>query len=202
MLNESSNCVYVAINQPGCPWIDSEDIVRNSGMWARMLSVGFYPVRTKMFPKGFIISVIPVFNSSECRTLPLKFNTSFVNTMSIKVEKTLNSYSLPIGSAVGVVTAIGVLVLFFVVAVWKANMEPSIEVYDENEAVELNGNSEAGNRRAGNATLKTRGSVESEVGPENAYRKVLVSDMRAILKDRPGHKDSREGSSSSRSTQA
>ena len=27
----------------------------------------------------------------------------------------------------GVVTAIGVLVLFFVVAVWKANMEPSIE---------------------------------------------------------------------------
>ena len=61
-------------------------------------------------------------------------------------------------------------------------------VYDENEAVELNGNGEAGNRRAGNAALKTRGSVESEVGPENAYRKVLVSDMRAILKDRPGHK--------------
>ncbi len=56
----------------------------------------------------------------------------------------------------------------------------------------MNGNSEAGNRRAGNATLKTRGSVESEVGPENAYRKVLVSDMRAILKDRPGHKGKME----------
>ena len=52
----------------------------------------------------------------------------------------------------------------------------------------MNGNGEDEYRRAGNAALKTRGSVESEVGPENAYRKVLVSDMRAILKDRPGHK--------------
>ena len=58
---------------------------------------------------------------------------------------------------------------------------------------ELNGNNGCsepeGDAPTERAELKTRGSVESEFGPDNAYRKLLVKDMRDIHKDRPDHKE-------------
>ena len=57
----------------------------------------------------------------------------------------------------------------------NASMED--ENGDVNVRVPLNGHS---------------GSVESEVVPGNAYRKMLVFEMRKIDRERPGHKETEE----------
>ena len=64
-LNNSNKCMYVAINEPGCPWNDQLSTVRNSKLWARILETGYFNIRASEFPNSFTITLVPLQNSSE-----------------------------------------------------------------------------------------------------------------------------------------
>jgi len=101
-LKNDDECMYVTINEPACPWNDNLRTVKNSKIWARMLKVGYFPIRASAFPKSFIITLVSLQNSTEC------FNNKKIGGLrnngtkevSLYIYRTLNSYTEPILSSV------------------------------------------------------------------------------------------------------
>jgi len=124
-LKNDDECMYVTINEPACPWNDNLRTVKNSKIWARMLKVGYFPIRASVFPKSFIITLVSLQNSTECfknrKIGGLRSNGT--KEVSLYIYRTLNSYTEPIVSSMAgiIVTS---LVFFITWAIcWKIQFQ-------------------------------------------------------------------------------
>jgi len=107
-------CMYVAINEPGCPWHDDIRTVRNSKVWSRMLKTGYFPISAAQFPNSFTVALVSLQNSSECFSIGAKRSPEeHLKIVTIKIEKTLNQYGLPVFFSMFVI--IMTSIMFFVI---------------------------------------------------------------------------------------
>jgi len=114
-IRNNEKCMYVAINEPACPWHDDVKTIRNSKRWARMLKTGFFPVESKDFPVGFTITLIALKDSTECHSRKNHFYESKeLKLIDLKIEKVRSSYSKPVSLSI-----VGILSLAFIFsAIW------------------------------------------------------------------------------------
>ena len=108
-------CMYVGINQPGCPWHNDLASVTTSRLWSRVLNIGYFPIKSEDFPHSFTVSLITLRNSSECysENISTEAEKSYKN-VKISLQKLESDYLVPI-----LVSKLGILfcsLLFF--AVW------------------------------------------------------------------------------------
>ena len=105
-LTASDICMYVAINQPGCPWHQTTASIQNSVLWARVLQTGFFTVEREKFPDGFTISFISLRDSSECHSEhgPTSVSGDENKRVEMIVRRLQTSYLTPI--AVSIATLI------------------------------------------------------------------------------------------------
>jgi len=93
-------CILVGINpaEAGCPWRDTEESVSGSRLRARMLGVGYFPVRARAFPQGFTVSLVPLASSTECYThmKNIGWNETEAKEVLIRVERVVNDYTPPV----------------------------------------------------------------------------------------------------------
>jgi len=190
--DEFRNCLHVAIHEPGCPWHDSEGNFRNSRMWARILKVGYFPVDPHVFNNGFLISIIPAKNSSDCWSRGKKYEISDKNILKLKIEKTLNSYSKPVGTSIGSMVIVALVFSVLIIWSWYQNFilnkpEDNIPVTAENGAhdenvcntVPENGKEHrvtSEGEEGGEQCYNTSGR-KLPFTPESAYRDLLVADI-------------------------
>eukprot|EP00092_Neocalanus_flemingeri_P003998 GFUD01004304.1.p1 GENE.GFUD01004304.1~~GFUD01004304.1.p1 ORF type:complete len:841 (-),score=194.19 GFUD01004304.1:230-2752(-) len=108
----NDKCMYVAINEPGCPWHDDIRTVRNSKLWSRMLEIGYFPISAAQFPNSFTVALVALTNSSECFSKGAKHSQEEdVKVVKIKIEKTLSSYSIPVAASM-VIIALSSIIFF------------------------------------------------------------------------------------------
>jgi len=114
-IRNNNKCMYVAINEPACPWHDTVKTIRNSKRWARMLKTGFFPVKSRDFPSGFTITLIALKDSRECHSKKNQFYESQeLKLIDLKIEKVRSSYSKPVSLSI-----VGILSLAFIFsAIW------------------------------------------------------------------------------------
>ena len=91
-----AKCMYVALNDPGCPWHDDIRTVKNSKLWARMLKTGYFPISPGLFPNAFTITLVTLTNSSECYSHGRNRNEEPVKTVRLRLTQNEVSYSLPV----------------------------------------------------------------------------------------------------------
>jgi len=117
-------CMYVAINEPGCPWHDDIRTVQNSKIWSRMLKTGYFPISASHFPNSFTIALVALQNSSDCFSKGVKrAPEEDLKIVTIKIEKTLDYYGLPVFLSMFVI--IMTSIIFFVVwgGCWHAQLK-------------------------------------------------------------------------------
>ena len=123
-LDNPKKCMYVAINEPGCPWNDQLTNVTNSKLRARILETGYFNIRATEFPSSVTITLVPLQNSSEC----LSKGTPYVmeddkKTVTIVVEKSFAFYKKPmIASAVAVLALSGIFFLGWYLS-WRIQLK-------------------------------------------------------------------------------
>ena len=139
-------CLYVGINEVGCPWEDTIATVTNSRLWARMLWKSYFPIRSRDFDHSFLVSLIPLVDSSGCFSNGKVFggerDSKTVNVTLIKIQR---DYSSPISWST--VTIVLCCAFFFVVwgVCWfwqQQNNENILERRRENnsnEDLDMNG---------------------------------------------------------------
>lgn len=118
-------CLYVAINPPGCPWHDQPNTVRNSRIWSRMLNIGYFPIRAKDFPDSFTVALVPVMDSRECRTKGSKEarkSVTGVKVVSLKIQRSLASYSLPISISMLAIVLLSLLFFLAWGCCWRTQL--------------------------------------------------------------------------------
>jgi len=115
-------CMYVALNDPGCPWHDDIRTVKNSKLWARMLKTGYFPIGPGLFPNAFTITLVALTNSSDCYSHGQSVNEQPVKTVQLRLTQNEGSYSLPVltSSLIIILSSI----IFFIIwgGCWKAQM--------------------------------------------------------------------------------
>jgi len=182
-VQNEEKCMYVAINTPGCPWHDSLRTVKNSKLWSRMLKTGFFPIRSKQFPNSFTITLVPLYNSSECHSKDVEFSEDDLKIVRIMIQRTETSYLNPVILSVFLITLSSVL--FFIIwgGCWKAqlhNNERRIEKrkeYDKEfrEAC-VRQNSSAGGQTqeeelgSNPPLIELKTAADTRVTPKNALR--------------------------------
>eukprot|EP00090_Calanus_glacialis_P000732 TRINITY_DN10504_c0_g1_i5.p1 TRINITY_DN10504_c0_g1~~TRINITY_DN10504_c0_g1_i5.p1 ORF type:complete len:834 (-),score=156.09 TRINITY_DN10504_c0_g1_i5:117-2618(-) len=117
-------CMYVAINEPGCPWHDDIRTVQNSKLWSRMLKTGYFPISAAQFPNSFTVALVSLQNSSDCFSRGVKrAPEEHLKIVNIKVEKTLNSYWTPIFFSMFAILMTSVAFFFVWGGCWHAQLK-------------------------------------------------------------------------------
>jgi len=122
--HNDEKCMYVAINEPGCPWHDDIRTVQNSKLWSRMLHTGYFPISAAQFPNSFTVALVALQNSSDCFSKGVKrAPEQNLKTVTIKIEKTMNSYGMPVFLSMFIILITSLL--FFLVwgGCWKAQLK-------------------------------------------------------------------------------
>merc|ERR1711971_126384 len=115
----TSTCMYVGINQPGCPWHHTLSTIHNSLLWARLIHRGFFTAERKQFPEGFTLSFISLTNNSECLSehSPTTL-TSSTKRITLRIKKQTTSYTRPVITAILSLLATGVLFSLLWLSSW------------------------------------------------------------------------------------
>ena len=100
-------CLYVGINKVGCPWVDSASTVTNSRLWSRMIQTGYFPIKPQDFGSSFLVSLIPLEDSSQCYSEGLnRFEERKTKSVRLKLVKITQDYTSPISwSTISILTA-------------------------------------------------------------------------------------------------
>ena len=102
--------LYVALNDPGCPWHDIVKTVTNSKLWSRMLKTGYFSIKSKHFPNGFTIPPIALKNTSKYHNNKSQQKESEkLKLIDLKIEKVMSNY--------GASVSVSIIVLFSL-AIW------------------------------------------------------------------------------------
>ena len=115
-------CMYVAINDPGCPWHDDVRTVKNSKLWSRMLKTGYFPIRSAQFPDSFTVTLVSLQNSSECYSKGKYQMEEDLKIVKISIAMTPASYVKPVLLAMSMIILSSII--FFVIwgGCWKAQL--------------------------------------------------------------------------------
>ena len=106
-------CVFVAISGLGCPWNDEHRTLKNNKILSRILSLGYFPIRSEDFTEGFIVIFKATDNSEECSSGPMEET----DEISEEQPKTLIITVTPIPSSFGQPVTI-TLVMFAVLGIF------------------------------------------------------------------------------------
>ena len=118
--SSSSTCLYVAINQPGCPWHHSLNTIHNSVLWARLLHKGYFTVERRQFPDGFTLTFISLTNNSECVSehSPATLSTNPTKRITLRIKDQTTSYTKPVITAILSLLATGIFFSWVWLASW------------------------------------------------------------------------------------
>jgi len=130
-IRNNKKCMYVAINDPGCPWHDTVKTIQNSKMWARMLKTGFFPIKSKDFPSGFTITLITLRNSSDCHSKKSMFEEpEDLKIIDLKIDRVSSSYSAPVSISIVFVLSLALMfssIWFLTWHFWKKQLDDNID---------------------------------------------------------------------------
>jgi len=175
-------CMYVVINEPGCPWHDDIRTVRNSKLWSRMLKTGYFPISAAQFPNSFTIALIPLQNSSECFSKGANRSPEEnLKVVTIKVEKTLNFYLLPVSLSMVLISLSSIV--FFVVwgGCWYAQLHNNEERIERRKRLDK-GFRESCERQSSHAATNGNGQTCSQESNEIALNRQETIDLMTFAK--------------------
>ena len=115
-LVNDEKCLFVGINQPGCPWHNSLASVTSSKVWSRMLKIGYFTIKSEDFPQSLTVSLISLQNSSDCYSERIAAEEKTFKTVRISLQKLEVDYLKPF-----LISIFGILVssvIFFCVWVY------------------------------------------------------------------------------------
>ena len=105
-------CVFVAISDPDCPWNDEQRTLKNNKILSRILSLGYFPLRSEDFQGGFIMIFKATENSKECSSDPLEeteqISEEEPKTLTISVTRIPSSFRQPVTVTLVVFAVLGI----------------------------------------------------------------------------------------------
>ena len=115
---ETRSCVIVGISDPTCPWNDDSRTLGNNKITARILSLGYFPVRSDQFTDGFIVILkqteLDSCHSEEALEDILPGQNA---TLSVSVTQLDRSFTWPVSLAVLSLVLVG-LSMMMVLSYW------------------------------------------------------------------------------------
>ena len=172
-VHNMDKCVYVGINDPGCPWNDQLTTVRNSKQWARILQTGFFNIQAKQFPKSFTVALVPLNNSSGCWSRGVEHGVEEdEKTVTIKIERAFSFYVKPMGIAAMVIIVLSVAFFGVWFYCWRIQLGNNRErILQQSQYI----------RRSIQVSVRTtierRTTVRCAISPVNAMRHNLVAEL-------------------------
>ena len=107
--------MYVALNDPGCPWHDSVKTVTNSKLWSRMLKTGYFNIKSKHFSNGFTTPPIALKNTSKYHNNKSEQKESEkLKLIDLKIERVMSNYGAPFSVSITVLLSL----TFIFSAIW------------------------------------------------------------------------------------
>jgi len=93
----TTDCCMVAVSPASCPWPDTASTASQASQWARILTIGYFPIRASDFPSSFTVSLVPLSSSSSCHTAtaPLTSRGS-AKQVTVRLERVETDYWLPV----------------------------------------------------------------------------------------------------------
>ena len=172
-------CVFVAISNLTCPWNDEQRTLKNNKFLARILSLGYFPLRSEDYNKGFIVIFKAMNNSGEClsrtfeETEQIKENQP--KTLKITVTKIPGSSWLPITITLVLFLVLGIFMTTVLRFCWqrkkeyherRTNEQLKSQDQDKNEDVETALTSECKEKRE---NKKGKGSFSYSQSPFDCF---------------------------------
>ena len=137
--NPGGRCLEVGISKPSCPFRDDPVKVRNSDVWARVLTKGLFPVRALDFMESMSILIIPADNQRDCFYDPdfLTYKQDDKQQVTITVRKVTSDYATPTAYLLGALFIISIPTVASLILFWirKHQKEEEVEVEPEDEVV-------------------------------------------------------------------
>ena len=172
-IQNPDKCVFVAINDPGCPWHDQISTVQNSKQWARILETGYFNIRATDFPKSFTVSLVPLQNSSGCWSRGLVHGEEEdVKVVTITAEKSFSFYRKPMMVVLVVLVVLAILFMGVWYSCWRIQLGNNRErILQHSKYI----------RRSVQISVRTtierRTTVRCAISPVNAMRHNLVAEL-------------------------
>ena len=106
-------CVSVAISDQGCPWNDEHRTLKNNKILSRILSLGYFPLRSEDFTEGFIMIFKATNNSEECSSGPEteQISEKQPKTLTITLTKISSLFWLPVTITLIVFVVLGTFMI-------------------------------------------------------------------------------------------
>ena len=89
-------CVHVGISDPSCPWNDDQRTVKNSKIWARILSLGYFSIKARKFPNSFVIILLPTESDQSCSDTANEVSNIEPKKMRMRITISPNSFRVPV----------------------------------------------------------------------------------------------------------
>ena len=172
-MRNPNKCMFVAINEPGCPWNDQLTTVRNSKQWARILETGFFNIRAKEFPNSFTVALVPLPNSSDCWSKGAEYGLeNDAKTITIVIEKSFAFYGKPMLASAILIFILAVVFLSVWYKCWRIQLGNNRKrILQQSSYIKTV--SQVSVR--GNIQRKT--TVKCAITPVNAMRHSLCSEL-------------------------
>ena len=131
--NPGGRCLEVGISKPSCPFRDDPVRVRNSDIWARVLTKGLFPVRALDFMESMSILIIPAENQRDCFYDPDVLAYKQDDTVTISVRKVGADYATPTAYLLGALFIISIPTVALLILFWirKHQKEEEVELEPE-----------------------------------------------------------------------
>ena len=177
-------CMYVAINNIGCPWHDSVHTIQNSKIWSRMLKLGYFTAESREFPGGFQVTLITLASNEQCishNNLHLQRQTTERKRVTLKVETLDLDYSAPVAVSVTVVVLLSILFSGCWITAFKLLDSCLLEDGGEEDGRQKSREAEAEETQYDNPliTALVEALDNREFGPDEAAVEAAVTRLKA-----------------------
>jgi len=177
-------CMYVAINNIGCPWHDSVHTIQNSKVWSRILKLGYFTAESREYPGGFQMTLITLASNEHCishNNLHLQRQSTESKRVTLKVETLDLDYSAPVAVSVTVIVLLSILFSGCWITAFKLLDSCLLEDGGEEDGRQKSREAEAEETQYDNPliTALVEALENREFGPDEAAVEAAVTRLKA-----------------------